>query len=611
MINWKRWGPSVTSGPQRHSWPDMPEDLPVDILPASNEEYFPPLPSREQLMIMRLADEETERWRRKMGMSRAEFVRTAAAMVIGFWAIDLVRPGIFGSYGAANAEAIAACDLDYAGAKGLESLNNLPGEFIFDVQSHHVEPEGLWRTINPAFVSFFEAAFPQTRAVAGVDPIQNLSRYWYLKELYLDSATSATVLSVVPTSPDTENPLPIAQATDTIDLVNHLAATRHPQRKHAREIKPGGSTSLSADKTLATERAVMHAFVMPNRGSSGTANTATPADPGGYSVPHKPRYFDAEMELMHTRAARYRDKLRGWKTYCAWGDIPYTSGWYLDSNIGMEFLANVAHVSEKFPEIPPVVATHKGFALPGFDQRCATPRDIGPAAKHNHKVRFLVYHSGFDVGDIQKPYAGDAKARSNTNTVDGLIKSLRENHYDATKFVKRGHKFGDVPNVWAELGSVWRFVMDDPDQEANLLGKLITYVGPKRICWGTDSLWYGSPQPQIIAMRRFEFTAQGKEFYGLPYGMEGDREDPTRRAPSPERTIRNGILGYNAAEAYDFDPHFKSQAIGCDQVQKLKSEGYLAGDGLAQTAPLRTNQLPGPRTRRAVLKSLTETPWSP
>lgn len=612
MINWKRSDASVTSGPQRHSWPDMPEDLPVDILPASNEEYFPPRPSREQLMIMRLADRETERWRRKMGMSRAEFVRTAAAMVIGFWAIDLVRPGIFGTYGAvASAEPIDACDLEYAGGRGLESLNNLPGEFIFDVQSHHVEPEGLWRMTNPALVQFLEAVFPQSHAVAGVDPIQNLSRYWYLKEIYLDSATSATVLSVVPTSPDTDNPLPIAQAAETIDMVNDLAAAHHPQGKLAHQTQPGTSTSASIDLTLDTERAVMHAFVMPNRGSSGTANTATPSDPGGYSVPRTPRYFHAEMELMHTRAARYRDKLRGWKTYCAWGDIPNTSGWYLDSDIGMEFLANVAHVSDKFPEVPSVVATHKGFALPGFDQRCSTPRDIGSAAKHNPKVRFLVYHSGYNIGDIQKPYAGDAIARSNTNTVDALVKSLRENHYDATKFVARGHAFGNVPNVWAELGSVWRSVMDDPDQAANLLGKLITYVGPKRICWGTDSLWYGSPQKEIIAMRRFEFTAQGKEFYRLPHGMEGDRDDPTRRARSPERTIRNGILGYNAAEVYEFDPIFRSQAIGCDEVQKLKHEGYISGDGLRETAPLRMNQIPGPRTRREVLKSLTENPWSP
>src|SRR5256714_15533036 len=59
-----------------------------------------------------------------------------------------------------------------------------------------------------------------------VGPIETLSRFQYLKELFLDSATSAAVLSVVPTSPDTNNPLPIAEASETIDTVNNLAATR-------------------------------------------------------------------------------------------------------------------------------------------------------------------------------------------------------------------------------------------------------------------------------------------------------------------------------------------------------------------------------------------------
>ena len=627
MINWKRSGPSVISGPRRHSWPEMPEDLPLDILPASNEEYLPPPASREHRLMMHLAEQETERWRRKFGMTRAEFVRTAAAMTIGFWAIDMVRPGIFGTYDALahNTATTDACDLEWAGRKGLETLRNLPGEFIFDVQTHHVDPDGMWRVTNPAIEAFFAAIWPQASPATGgkpsigpggyirgggageIDPIQNLSRFHYLKEIYLDSATSSSVLSVVPTSPNTNNPLPISEAAETVDTVNHLAkpAVIPPKPaghgRHAHKGKPAYDS----------RRAVMHAFVMPNRGSSGTANTADSSHPGGYSVPAKPLYFDEEMELMWTRAAIHRDKLRGWKTYCAWGDVPDTSGWFLDSDIGMEFLANVAKVSKAFPEVPAVVATHKGFALPGFDQRCATPRDIGSAAKHNPHVRFVVYHSGYDIGDTQRAYRGDAAAKSNTNTVDGLIKSLREHDYDATHFVEKGKKFGNVPNVWAETGSVWRSVMDDPDQSAHYLGKLINYVGPKRICWGTDSLWYGSPQKEIVALRRFHFTERGKELYGLPHGLEGDREDPTKLAPSPERTIRNGILGYNAAEAYNFDPVFRSQAIACDQVRKLKDEGYIQGHGLQEMAPLRMNRIPGPRTRREVLKSLREHPWSP
>ena len=105
----------------------------------------------------------------------------------------------------------------------------------------------------------------------------------------------------------------------------------------------------------------------------------------------------------------------------------------------------------------------------------------------------------YDTGDKQGPYAGDDKATSSANKVDALIKSLRENNWDATRFVKKGKKFGNVPNVWAELGSVWRSVMHDPDQAAHLLGKLITFVGPKRF------------HPPPLALRRMiRFPAIGE-----------------------------------------------------------------------------------------------------
>jgi predicted TIM-barrel fold metal-dependent hydrolase len=588
----RNW-PGMTSRPYRHSWPDMSEDLPVDVLPCSNDEYFPPPPSREQLAIMRLADRETERMRRRFSMTRGQFVRTAAATAIGFWAIDVVRVGRFGTYGwAHNTETTDACDLEWDGRKGMESLTNLPGEFIFDVQSHHVDPEGMWRVTNPAIHAFFAAVWPQGSAVTGerpgvrddgsirgggageLDPIENLSRFHYLKELFLDSATTATVLSCVPTSPDTRNPLPLAEAALTVHTANDLARSR---------------------------RSIMHAFVMPNRGS------------GGNTTPNmKPLFLDEELQLMMERAHQYRDILRGWKTYCAWGDVPNASGWFLDTDTGLAFLEQVKKVSDAVPEVPPVVATHKGFALPGFDQRAATPRDIGPAARQNPDVNILVYHSGYDTGDEQRPYAGDAKASSDTNTVDGLIKSLRENKWDASRFVQKGKKFGNVPNVYAELGSVWRSVMHDPDQSAHLLGKLITHVGPKRIAWGTDSLWYGSPQAEIVGLRRFEFSEEGKELYGLPFGLEGDVEDPTRKAPTPARTIRNGILGRNAARAYRIDPDARRRQISCDAVNGLRQDGYLTGVGTErESAPLASHQAPGARTRREVLKSLTESPWSP
>ena len=56
----------------KRSWPDASEDLPVDILPASNGEYAPRSPTRTELEMMALANAETERWRRKFGSFPSE-----------------------------------------------------------------------------------------------------------------------------------------------------------------------------------------------------------------------------------------------------------------------------------------------------------------------------------------------------------------------------------------------------------------------------------------------------------------------------------------------------------------------------------------------------------
>jgi hypothetical protein len=66
------------------------------------------------------------------------------------------------------------------------------------------------------------------------------------------------------------------------------------------------------------------------------------------------------------------------------------------------------------------------------------------------------------------------------------------------------------------------------------------------------------------------------------------------------------------APAYYVDPDARLGEIRCDVVQKLKDEGYVMRPGTeTEGAPLATNQLHGPRTRREVIKSLTEGPWSP
>ncbi|MGH2727367.1 MAG: hypothetical protein ACRDKS_10405, partial [Actinomycetota bacterium] len=518
-------------------------DLPLDVMPCSNGEFYPPPPTAEQRAVMELADTEVERWRRRFNMSRRDFVRTAAAMAICFWAKDAVE---FGDKAFAhNTSTTEACDLEWEMASGIYTLNNLPGEFIFDVQSHHVESDGMWRVTNPAFEAFFAGVWAQAGPLTGgdpgirqggsmdpssgnfvvrgagageLDPIENLSRYHYLKELFLDSATTMTVLSAVPASPDITQPLPIDRAAATVQMVNELAGS---------------------------QRTVMHAFVMPNRGSAGT--TAS-------SLGQRPLYMDREFETMAERANKYGSFLRGWKTYPAWGDVAYASGWFFDDPlVGQLFIDEVRSIGDRY-NLPKNIATHKGFALPGFDQRAASPRDIGPAASQNPDVNFIVYHSGYDSGEDVNAYGGagstdimtdgalgDGRVNSADRSVDALIKSLRERGWDAIAHgTIPGLRWANVPNVYAEIGSTWRSVMggvnranDDPGARPSaakhLIGKLITYVGPKRICWGTDSLWFGSPQSEIVAMRRLRYDGLSDpiwDFYRLPYAIDGDADDP-------------------------------------------------------------------------------------
>lgn len=88
-----------------------------------------------------------------------------------------------------------------------------------------------------------------------------------------------------------------------------------------------------------------------------------------------------------------------------------------------------------------------------------------------------------------------------------------------------------------------------------MLGKLLLHLGEDRILWGTDSIWYGSPQDQISAFRAFEIPLSMQETYGCP-------------ALSAEAKAK--ILGLNAAKVYGVDVAATRCAIADDDLSKAK-----------------------------------------
>jgi hypothetical protein len=251
-------------------------------------------------------------------------------------------------------------------------------------------------------------------------------------------------------------------------------------------------------------------------------------------------------------------KIDAWKLYTVWG--PNGEGYTLDGELGMKTIARGLELGRR------LFAVHKGLPLPGMNREFTSPRDVGIAAKTFPNAVFLVYHSGWESDHVEGPY--DPKAERG---VDALIRSLEENG------------IGKDGNVYAELGSTWRELMKKPDQAAHLLGKLLKHVGEDRILWGTDAIWYGSPQDQIQAFRAFEISAEYQQKYGYP-------------ALTSERKAK--IFGLNAAGVYGVDvPQLRKQHAA-DAVSKARP-GYAHAIG----AGFRTH---GPRTRRemiALLKS--------
>ena len=104
---------------------------------------------------------------------------------------------------------------------------------------------------------------------------------------------------------------------------------------------------------------------------------------------------------------------------------------------------------------------------------------------------------------------------------------------------------GPGGNVYAELGSTWFLMLRRPREAAHVLGKLLRALGPDRILWGTDSVWYGSPQPLIDAFRAFCIPESMQERYGYP---------------ALTRAAKERILGLNARVVYDVDDDTVSRA---------------------------------------------------
>lgn len=112
-------------------------------------------------------------------------------------------------------------------------------------------------------------------------------------------------------------------------------------------------------------------------------------------------------------------------------------------------------------------------------------------------------------------------------------------------------------NVYAELGTTWRTLMRDTDEAAHCLGKLLKHLGPDNVLYGSDCVWYGSPQDQIQALRAFLISEEFQARYGYP-------------ALTPR--LKAKLFGLNAARVYGIDVDEIGRRARGDTVARAREE---------------------------------------
>ena len=242
---------------------------------------------------------------------------------------------------------------------------------------------------------------------------------------------------------------------------------------------------------------------------------------------------EGDLEAMDELKERW--DVCGWKTYTQFG--PGGKGFFLsDEDTGVPFIEKARALDVN------IICVHKGLPFGPESYEHSQCHDIGVVAKRFPDVNFLIYHSGFVAGKPEGPYEGDGSG----DGIDTLIKSLIDNEVQPNS------------NVYAELGSTWRFLMRDPDNAAHALGKLLKYCGEDNVLWGTDSIWYGSPQDQIQAFRTFQISNEFQERFGYP-------------AMTSE--LRAKIFGLNALKPYGIALDEAKLRASNDAVERRK-ENY-------------------------------------
>lgn len=471
---------------------------PVPTQLVSNEEFIPRPQSEQQKKVEALIGDMAELRARKLGMDRRTFMSTAMGMATCFLASNQV----WGSN---------AFDVDEAETwEPAASAEKWPkGEyFVFDVQAHFTDGYAL-NFRNMEFVKNMGFQLAETKEAYG---FRN-----FVKEMLFDSETDCLVISGVPGREklrDAQGKVLEGRARGGGVLPSWLMANARDEINRL-----SGSTRTFSQGNLA-----------PNHYWDRIANQ-----------PDKAQI----LEQMDREINQY--KIASWKWYCHTDPGSSGGGFQCDDEHAAWFIEESRKRGIK------TISVHKGYSYQSRTLgHLANPKDMEKAAIHNPDFTFVVYHSALKHG----PFEPDWKKSNEYDPTTGDFAW----HAILMDIKKRNPK---INNLYPEIGSFFGpLVIADPVMAMHGIGKNIKYYGSDHVIWGTDCLWWGSPQWVIDAFKRFQISDELCDKFGYKKLTKKDKAN---------------IFGRNAAKIYGLDSRKKRKPLAPDALDKLKTAYHDAG----------------------------------
>ena len=489
---------------------------PIPTRMISNGEYMPVPQTDKQKQVEARIDELTESSSKKLGIDRRTFLASTGGMAAALIAmnevfgrffdvdpIEMFEPAAYAQGGAPRDLFVFDDQLHLVRGSNIASGHALrafaqgptAGERYTPRASRGVDEGGeAWRVWNPALVGL-----PMSPA--------NFQLVQFIKDVFLDSQVTIGLLSNV-----------TAMSATPVGDRGQPGVTNRPPRNR---VEAERAETITAAQTAAarnfvneisgSRRMMAHGMLYVGKGNldyvQQQIDENRPDSWKGYNISYAAKVDDDPMSLM--RRWRHDDEEVAYPTF--------------------ELIQRTyERLRDEYPGFNNI-CVHKGLSPGPPDPVMGHPADMPKAARDWPGLNFITYHACIQ----QTSWHADSLQTIRSRT-------LRDGVPDIKWTTEYAQLVAPFSNCYAEIGTTWgSSVVTFPTVAAHIMGQLMRYLGEDRIVFGSDCVWYGSPQWQIDALWRFQIPEQMREEFNYP-----ELTDNAKRK----------ILGLNSARLYGITP---------------------------------------------------------